>query len=177
MTTTNDLLLGFDYGERQIGVAVGELATGSARPLCILPARAGQPDWSVLAGLLEEWQPGTLVVGLPLHMDGSEGSSAQQARKFAARLHGRFGCVVELHDERLSSHEVRARLREAAAAVGRRGGGNSVDSRAGGGTGGGAGSSATGNKKIAHNKIDALAAALILESWLAANAGATGDSL
>ena len=169
MTTTNDLLLGFDYGERQIGVAVGELTTGSARPLCILPARAGQPDWTVLAELLEEWRPSALVVGLPLHMDGSEGISAQQARKFAARLHGRFGCVVELHDERLSSHEVRARLRESSASAGRRSGGNSGGSRAG--------SSATGNKKIAHNKIDALAAALILESWLAANAGVTGDSL
>ncbi|NNC55263.1 MAG: Holliday junction resolvase RuvX, partial [Pseudomonadales bacterium] len=89
--TAAGLYLGFDYGARQIGVAVGQSATGSARPLCILPAREGQPDWTQLAALLQEWQPQALVVGLPLHMDGSEGESAARARKFAARLHGRFG--------------------------------------------------------------------------------------
>jgi len=135
---TADLYLGIDYGERQIGVAVGQHTTGSARPLCILAARQGQPDWSQLAALLKEWQPQAVVIGLPLHMDGSEGESAARARKFAARLHGRFGCVVELHDERLSSREARANLQRS-----------------------------DGGKKIAHDKIDALAAALILQSWLA----------
>ncbi len=135
------LLLGFDFGLRQIGVSVGQTVTASARPLCILDAKSGQPSWQQVTSLIEEWRPDYLVVGLPLHMDGSEGASAQSARKFAARLHGRFGCRVELQDERLSSREARSQLNDMQTTNG-----NSA--------------------RVAHNKIDAVAAALILQSWL-----------
>ena len=135
------LLLGFDFGLRQIGVSVGQTLTASARPLCILDAKSGQPNWQQVTALIDEWMPDYLVVGLPLHMDGSEGASAQSARKFAARLHGRFGCRVELQDERLSSIEARSQLKNMHTTNG-----NSA--------------------RVAHNKIDAVAAALILQSWL-----------
>ncbi|NNC54543.1 MAG: Holliday junction resolvase RuvX, partial [Pseudomonadales bacterium] len=72
LTHSADLVLGFDFGVRQIGVAVGEVSLGTARGLRILKAKQGQPDWQQVATLLEEWQPGCVVVGLPLNMDGSE---------------------------------------------------------------------------------------------------------
>ena len=100
-------VMAFDFGERQIGVAVGQHLTATASPLKILKARDGIPDWKVVMALIEEWQPGVLVVGLPYNMDGSESAIAARARKFANRLHGRTGLRVELHDERLSSFEAR----------------------------------------------------------------------
>ena len=69
--STLRLLLGFDYGTKQIGVAVGQAVTGQARELCVLKAQNGLPDWSQIEALLREWQPDALVVGLPLNMDGS----------------------------------------------------------------------------------------------------------
>ncbi|RLK51399.1 putative Holliday junction resolvase [Alkalispirillum mobile] len=104
--------LAFDHGGRRIGVAVGEALTGTGRALCTLAARDGQPDWERVARLLDEWRPAGLVVGLPLHADGSDSHSTRAARKFAQRLHGRHGLRVELVDERLSSHEAEARLAE-----------------------------------------------------------------
>lgn len=105
-------LLGFDFGTKSIGVAVGQQLTGTARPLVALKAQEGTPDWNLIARLLEEWQPDFVVVGLPLNMDGTEQPLTARARKFANRLHGRFGIQVELQDERLSTVEARAALFE-----------------------------------------------------------------
>ncbi|MGB5324114.1 MAG: Holliday junction resolvase RuvX [Pseudomonadales bacterium] len=135
---SNDLVLGFDFGLRQIGVAVGELLLGTARPLCILKATEGQPDWHQVKKLLEEWRPGDVVVGLPLNMDGSEGESAVAARKFAGRLHGRFGVRVEMQDERLSSRAARENVQAL---------------------------EEIGGKRVAHDEVDAEAAVVILEGW------------
>ncbi len=96
-------LLAFDYGLRRIGVAVAQQLTGTSSPLRILAARDGQPDWNEVARLLAEWRPDLVVVGNPLNMDGSESEMSARARKFARRLHGRFGLRVEMMDERLSS--------------------------------------------------------------------------
>lgn len=105
-------LLGFDFGTKSIGVAVGQQLTGTARPLTALKARDGVPDWTLIGKLLQEWQPDLVVVGLPLNMDGTEQPLTARARKFANRLHGRFGVAVELSDERLSTVEARADLFE-----------------------------------------------------------------
>ncbi len=123
--------LGFDYGARRIGVAVGQTVTHTASPLATLAARDGQPDWAALAKLVEAWRPNVLVVGLPTTADGAPHALAESIARFARRLEGRFGLKVEYVDERLSSH--------AAAELAR-------DSRHG---------------------VDAHAAALILETWLA----------
>ncbi len=96
-------LLGFDYGLKRIGVAVGQTVTGTANPLCILSARDGQPDWGKVAEIITEWRPAALVVGLPRHADGSDSPITAGARRFAGRLQGRFGKTVYLLDERLSS--------------------------------------------------------------------------
>ncbi|CRH30692.1 Putative Holliday junction resolvase {ECO:0000255/HAMAP-Rule:MF_00651} [Pantoea ananatis] len=105
-------LLGFDFGTKSIGVAVGQQLTGSARPLSAIKAQDGTPDWLQIEKLLKEWQPDFVVVGLPLNMDGTEQPLTARARKFANRLHGRFGIRVELQDERLSTVEARAGLFE-----------------------------------------------------------------
>lgn len=105
-------LLAFDYGLRQIGVAVGNRVLGTAQALTVLRARDGIPDWTEIARLLDEWQPDLLVVGDPLNMDDSVSPLAERARKFARRLHGRFGLPVVMADERLSSFEAKQTQRE-----------------------------------------------------------------
>jgi len=108
----SETLLGFDFGTKSIGVAVGQQLTGTARALTALKAQDGTPDWKLIEKLLKEWQPNYVVVGLPLNMDGTEQELTARARKFANRLHGRFGLRVELQDERLSTVEARADLFE-----------------------------------------------------------------
>lgn len=108
----SETLLGFDFGTKSIGVAVGQQLTGTARALTALKAQDGTPDWNQIEKLLKEWQPDYVVVGLPLNMDGTEQPLTVRTRKFANRLHGRFGVRVELQDERLSTVEARADLFE-----------------------------------------------------------------
>lgn len=131
------LVLGFDYGLRQIGVAVGQGITQQARELCVLKAQEGIPNWQQIENLLKEWQPEVLIVGLPLNMDGTASEMSARAEKFARRLHGRFHLPVYTHDERLSSYEAKGEYLK------------------------------KGYGRDYHkNPVDALAAALIVESWL-----------
>lgn len=95
--------LGFDYGKRHTGVAVGSRQSGAAQPLTLLTARAGEPDWAGIARLIEEWQPEALVVGLPLNMDGTPNAMTRAARAFGRALEARYNLPVFLVDERLSS--------------------------------------------------------------------------
>ncbi|WLI76719.1 Holliday junction resolvase RuvX [Kosakonia sp. H02] len=105
-------LLAFDFGTKSIGVAIGQRITGTARALNALKAQDGIPDWQLIEKLLKEWQPDAVIVGLPLNMDGTEQPLTARARKFANKIHGRFGVQVTLHDERLSTVEARAGLFE-----------------------------------------------------------------
>ncbi|WP_317931425.1 Holliday junction resolvase RuvX [Halioxenophilus sp. WMMB6] len=129
-------LLCFDFGSKNIGVAVGQRSLRSASELKSIPARDGVPNWEQVGALLREWQPELLLVGLPLNMDGSESEIAGRAKKFGNRLHGRFGLPVTLVDERLSTREAKLEARDR----GHRG-------------------------DYGKNPIDSIAARLILESW------------
>ena len=100
--------LGFDYGERQIGVAVGQSISRTATPLTTLAAHAGQPNWIDIQNLIREWRPEILIVGKPSTADGKPHSLVPAIERFAGRLHGRFGLPVEFVDERLSSYEAQA---------------------------------------------------------------------
>lgn len=102
-TEAPKLLLGFDYGTKQIGVAVGQMITRQARELCNLKAQDGIPRWEQIEALIKEWQPDALVVGLPLNMDGTPSDMCVRAEKFARRLNGRFNLPVHTHDERLTT--------------------------------------------------------------------------
>jgi putative Holliday junction resolvase len=105
-------VLAFDFGERRIGVAVGELELGIAHPLQTIDAAVNDARFARIATLLQEWRPVLLVVGLPLALDGSEHRLTGLARKFAQRLHGRFGIETRLVDERLTSVEAQREARE-----------------------------------------------------------------
>ena len=87
---TTQTLLGFDFGMKRIGVAVGQTVTQTARPLTTLKAVNGTPDWRAVEKLIGIWQPDAIVVGIPLNMDGTEQPISHSARQFSAELHQRF---------------------------------------------------------------------------------------
>lgn len=132
--------MAFDFGLRQIGVAVGNCLLGTSQPLPILRAKDGVPDWRAVESLIDEWRPDLLVVGDPLNMDGSDSELGERARKFGRRLHGRLGLPVAMTDERLSSFEAKQNSRER----GHRG-------------------------NFKEQPVDSYAAELILQTWLAQN--------
>lgn len=101
-------VLAFDFGTSRIGVAVAQSITQTASPLKEIPAKDGIPSWETLEKLVREWQPDCFLTGLPLNMDGTEGPMCQRARKFAQRLHGRFGRPSHVWDERLTSSEAKS---------------------------------------------------------------------
>lgn len=103
-------VIGFDFGKKYIGVAVGQEMTGSASPLGSIKANDGIPNWDSLANYLKEWQPDFIVVGLPLNMDGSEQQLTLDAKKFGQRIAGRFGLKVEFQDERLTTADAKEQL-------------------------------------------------------------------
>jgi len=105
-------VLAFDFGLRQIGVAVGNWTLKTTQPLAIVNAKNGKPEWPAIEKIMNDWKPDLLVVGDPLNMDGSSSDMSERAQKFARRLHGRWGTAIEMTDERLSSFEAKRILRE-----------------------------------------------------------------
>ncbi|MEI7611691.1 MAG: Holliday junction resolvase RuvX [Betaproteobacteria bacterium] len=105
-------VLAFDFGEKRIGVAVGEWALAQAHPLTTIRSEVNAERFSVIAALIKEWQPVSLVVGLPVALDGSAHSMTARSTRFANQLRGRFGLPVDYAEERLSSVEAGERLRE-----------------------------------------------------------------
>ena len=101
---TTRTYLGFDYGVRRIGVAVGQDLTRSANALATVAVRDGRPDWDALARLVAEWRPDGFVLGMPSTEDGQPHAMQPAIERFARRLTGRFGCTVAFVDERLSSY-------------------------------------------------------------------------
>ena len=97
------ILLGFDYGTRKIGVAVGQTVSGTASPLTTVRSRGQKPDWKRIEAIVREWQPEAAVVGLPMRMDDTEEDWTDRVRRFARQLQGRFGLPVHLVDERLTT--------------------------------------------------------------------------
>ena len=123
-------LLCFDYGEKRIGVAVGQHVTATASALEIVAVRHGRPDWVRIETLMRDWQPQALVVGNPLNLDGTRQPCTDAADRFARKLAGRFRIPVHRADERLTTHAARGLVK-------------------------------------GRVKVDAEAAKVILESWLA----------
>lgn len=137
------VVLGLDFGLRRIGVASGNSLTGTARPLATVHHQ-GEP-WPALERLIREWRPGRIIIGLPLTADGSESDISRAAREFGRALAQRHpGLELEFQDERHTSVAAGSRFAEA-----RRNG--------------------QARRKDAAN-LDSVAAALIVESWLAEQA-------
>jgi putative Holliday junction resolvase len=139
-------LLAIDYGLKRIGIATGSLVTGTASPLETVASVANQPNWERLRKLISEWQPDIIVVGLPRNQDGTDSEMTTIVNEFATELLGRCGIPVEFIDERYTSVEAEALLREQ-----RRQG--------------------IRNKKLRKEDVDAVAAQLIAESWMRKTAG------
>ena len=141
MNESPGTVLGFDFGKKRIGIAVGQTLTAGARPLTTLPVHNEQADWDAIDRLIQRWQPAQLVVGLPVNMDGSEHALTSAVKNFAAQLQSRYTLPVHLVDERLSSHEAQ----RIAAGMGGR---------------------SAPHSRAAKEAVDRIAAQLILETWL-----------
>ena len=141
----------FDFGLKHIGVAVALSDQNFARGLATVAARDGQPQWSFLDELLNEWRPDRLVIGLPLNMDGSASPMATRAREFGQQIAERYGLAVDYVDERLSTFEALSRGPDE-----RDRKKNGLESRA------------RGRTSHAHRRTShAIAAEMIAETWLA----------
>lgn len=106
-------VLAFDFGLKRTGVASGELGIGVAHPLAVIRTESAEERLKQIAGLIKDWQPALLVVGLPLHLDGSEHELTRAARNFAAKLENRFKLPVFLADERYTSQLAEDELHDA----------------------------------------------------------------
>ena len=98
-----ETVLGFDFGLKRIGVAVGNTLLLQAQPLTIIDAPTNEAKFKAIDALITAWQPKRCVVGLPLHPDGAEHAMTVRCRRFANQLHGRYGITAILVDERYSS--------------------------------------------------------------------------
>tara|TARA_B100001093_G_scaffold174973_1_gene167709 strand:- start:2008 stop:2391 length:384 start_codon:yes stop_codon:yes gene_type:complete len=124
----NSIIMGFDFGIKRIGIAVGQKVTKTATGLAVVKALDGIPKWDYLDTIVLDWQPERFIVGLPINMDGSKSEMSKRAQKFSRRISGRYNINSEMFDERLTSFEAR--------------------------------------EHDGKTHIDAIAAKIILESWL-----------
>ena len=106
-------VLAFDFGKKRIGVAIGNTAVGVAHPLATVDSEVTERRFALIGQLIQTWQPVLLVVGLPLHSDGTVHELTQLSQRFARRLSGRFNIKVIMKDERYTSETASAALREA----------------------------------------------------------------
>lgn len=112
--TKTRVYLGFDYGLKRIGMAVGDDLTRLARPLPVIN-NGREPDWVAIDRLIKEWRPDAAIVGLPINMDGGEQAITAPARSFGQELRTRYGLPVFLVDERMSSRAADDEIRSARA--------------------------------------------------------------
>ena len=129
--------LGFDYGAKRIGIAMGQTITGTATPLTTINAVHGSPDWAGIQKLIEQWNPDALIVGIPYFLDGKESEMTKTVQHFCDELEKRFGRSVFKINEALSSYEAEETLKKKLK-IGKH------------------------NKQ----EIDKMAAAIIVQSWL-----------
>ena len=107
-----EIILGFDFGIKRIGIAVGNTLTGQAQPLALVKAIDNAARFKQIGELIAQWRPACLVVGEPFHPDGAEHEMTLRCRRFANQLHGRFDLPVHLVDERYSSAVIQAKRGE-----------------------------------------------------------------
>jgi len=144
----HETLLAFDFGLRRIGIASGDTLTGSAHPLTTVGVGASGPDWAAIEREIRALKPDRLVVGKPYNSDGTPGSMAAAAERFATELGARHRLAVIRVDERHSSQEASAQLKARRASGQRR-------------------------RRVQKEDIDSVAAAIILERWLQGGEGTT----
>ncbi len=134
-------VLGFDFGEKRIGLAVGNTLTGTSRALGWLDSNPKDLPWPAIEQAIAQWQPQRLLVGIPLNLEGLAQPMTRKARRFAHALRARAGLPVDEVDERFSSCAATTDLAQARASGAKR-------------------------RRTRHGDIDAMAAAVIVQQWL-----------
>lgn len=132
------IVIGFDFGLKRIGVAIGQTITKTARPLDTIYAKSGEPNWQAISKLIEKWQPDALIVGIPLNMDGTLQTITTDALTFSKTLRERYHLEVYEVDERLTTKDARERLFKEG-----------------------------GYQSLQDGQVDRVAAQLILQNWFA----------
>ena len=107
-----EIVFGFDFGIKRIGIAMGNTLTGQAQPLAVVKAIDNAARFKQIGELIEQWRPTQLIVGEPRHPDGAEHEMTLRCRRFANQLHGRFSLPITLVDERYSSAVIQAKRGE-----------------------------------------------------------------
>ncbi|WP_343190284.1 Holliday junction resolvase RuvX [Buchnera aphidicola (Mollitrichosiphum nigrofasciatum)] len=130
------IILGFDYGTKNIGVAVGQRITKTAQSLKNISIKNNRPNWIEIENLLKEWNPKKIIVGLPLNINGSKQEITKKVENFAKIIYKKYNITVLLHDERFTTKEAKSILFQ------------------------------QGGFKALNKKIHSISAVLILESWL-----------
>ena len=110
-----ETVLAFDFGLRRVGAAVGQSVTESASPLRVIANGDAGPDFDAISGLIKEWRPSRIVVGLPLHADGTPGEIHTHVKGFVSAL-DRYKLPIDMVDERYTSLEAEDLLKNARAA-------------------------------------------------------------
>lgn len=131
------IFLAFDFGMRNIGVAIGQKITNTASPLPIIKANHGEPQWHEITKIIEQWRPAALVVGVPVHLNGTEHRLTRAARGFIEKLRQHYPLPVFSAEERLTTKDAKERV--------------FTDG---------------GYKALCKEDIDSIAAKLILEEWM-----------
>jgi len=104
------VVMAFDYGLRNIGIAIGQNVTKSASTFYAIKAKEGVPDWTKLDSIVEEWEPGLFIVGEPFNMDGTKSEFQKKTVKFSSGLKKRYGVEIQMVDERLTTKEAKDRM-------------------------------------------------------------------
>ena len=138
---SNQTFMAFDYGERRTGVAIGQSITHTARPLTTITSANNQPNWREIEKLISDWQPSEIIVGIPEKSDENK-ALRKKIKLFCQQLSQISSLPVTTHDETLTSDEAYQQLKA---------------------------QRSQGKGKIGKQKIDQLAAAILLQSWMNAN--------
>src|SRR3990167_2833722 len=138
MSKTINIIMGFDFGMKRIGIAIGQTITKTTNPITTISAKNGTPQWDHIKKLIDKWSPDALIVGIPFNMDGTEQPLSQHARQFAQTLREHYHLPVYEMDERLTTKSAREHLFNEG-----------------------------GYQALLDGQVDRLAAQLILQNWFA----------
>ena len=111
MTEESSVIMAFDYGLRNIGIAIGQNITKSASTFYAIKAKEGEPDWIKLDSIVKEWEPTLFIVGDPFNMDGTRSEFQKRISQFSTELKNRYKIRLHMMDERLTTKEAKERIK------------------------------------------------------------------
>jgi len=109
---TEGNIIGFDFGQRRIGVAIGNNVSKTAQALITIESATNNQKFEAIQKIMEEWMPVSIVVGVPFNVDGSEHKVTNLSKKFAKQLEEKYSLPTHLIDERYTSIEASHELKD-----------------------------------------------------------------